>query len=133
VTATLEKPSTVEEDIRQQNRDAIEAFVMPKPEIGQGVTWYSSGTRSGPGEMAFVLEVGRRNIVLQRASGTAEASVRHVDDPKLQLNEEQRATGAWDFTKRDKQLDRLLVEMTDLKERVKTLEDLLNEPAKKSK
>lgn len=120
MTATLEEPRV----------DPVAAYEMPRPVLGQGVTWYSMGTRSGAGEMAFVIHVGKRNIVLSRASGLAVESVRHIDDPKLQMNSEQRANGAWDFTDRDKQIDRLLADATALAERVKTLEELLDSPKK---
>jgi hypothetical protein len=132
--------ATVEEEIRQQNRDAIQAYEMPRPCPGQTVTWFPSGSRDGKGENAQVLSAGKRNIVVLRASGGAMESVRHVEDPKLKLSAEQRASGAWDFTERDKKLDTMQKEVggyaamfTALELRVATLEELLNEPAKKGK
>ncbi len=125
--------ATLEEEVRQQTRDAVQAFEMPRPCPGQTVTWYPSGTRDGRGENANVLNSGKRNIVVMRASGQAMESVRHVDDPKLKLSSEQRESGAWDFTERDKQLDKMQKDFTALQLRVATLEELLNEPAKKAK
>ncbi len=134
MTATLEAPvvetiSSEQADKDKRNKEIAE-FVMPRPNLGQAVTWFPSGTRTN-GEMAYVLTIGRRNLVVQRASGIAMDSVRHVDDPKLSLSVEQRASGAWDFTERDKQLDKLQATVELLQARVVTLEEFINEPAKK--
>jgi hypothetical protein len=123
--------ATIEDEVRKIKQDEIEAFTMPKPCLGQSVTWFHSGTRTGLGEIAWVLKAGHRNIVLQRASGLAVETVRHVADPKLQLSVEQRESGAWDFTDQDKKSlanEKLLAELV---ERVKTLEEFINEPVKK--
>lgn len=123
--------ATLEDEVRSSRNQEIAAFVMPRPDRGQAVTWYASGTRDGVGEVAFVLEVGRRNLVVARASGLAMESVRHIDDPKLKLSVEQRESGAWDFTERDKQLDSQREQLADLTARLTALEAFLNEPAKK--
>jgi hypothetical protein len=126
VTATL-----IEEEIRQKHNEQIAEFVMPKPCRGQAVTWYASGTRSGVGEMAFVLEVGRRNIIVNLASGVNMETVRHIDDPKLQLSAEQRESGAWDFTE-DSKIQLANVKRIDtLEAKVAALEELFREPSKK--
>ena len=132
--------ATLEEEVRAKRNLEIAAFVMPKPSMGQCVTWYSSGTRTSLGENAFVLSVGRRNLVISRASGVAMESVRHIDDPKLQLSDEQRLSGAWDFTERDKQQDKftemaasLVKQVASLVERVTALEEFFNESSKPKK
>ena len=125
--------ATLEEEIRDKTRQEIQDFVMPRPCPGQTVTWFPSGARDGKGENANVLNSGKRNIIIMRASGLAMESVRHVDDPKLKLSAEQRASGAWDFTERDKQLDTIQAKFATLEARIATLEEFINEPAKKGK
>lgn len=127
MTATL-----VEEEVRQKHDQLIAEFVMPKPCRGQAVTWYSSGTRSGTGEMAWVLDIGRRNIIVNLASGVNMETVRHIDDPKLQLSADQRESGAWDFTE-DSKVQLANVKRIDaLEAKVALLEEFLNEkPAPK--
>src|SRR5688572_8889207 len=93
--------ATIEEEVRQLKRAEIDAFEMPRPCMGQCVAWYPSGTRLNS-EIAFITRVSKKNVELQRASGTYMTAVRHIDDPKLQLNEDQRESGAWDFTEQDK-------------------------------
>jgi hypothetical protein len=117
--------TTLEQEVSEKRNEEVAAFVMTKPCRGQCVTWYSAGTRDCTGEMAFILEIGKRNVVLQRASGLAMESVRHIDDPKLKLSVDQRESGAWDFTDRDKQLDKLQATVNDLHSRFTTLETRL--------
>lgn len=112
----------VEEELRQLKREECDAFVMPRPAVGQAVVWYPSGTKESLPETAFVLRVGTKNCVIQRASGMAMESVRHINDPKLALNAFQRETGAWDFTEYDKQIQEKLGSGDSLAARVKDLE-----------
>src|SRR5690348_9004381 len=84
VNATLD---TVEQEVRQQVQQNIDAFVMPKPMRGQSVLFYRNGTKGGQPEVGFVLKVGTRNLMVNLASGLAQESVRHIDDPRLQLND----------------------------------------------
>lgn len=118
--------------------EPIVEYTMPRPCRGQAVTWYAHGTANGPGETGFVMEIGKRNIVLHRASGVCMDGVRHIDDPKLKLSAEQRESGAWDFTDESKRLlasegrlASLEGELTALRERIATMEALFNEPSKK--
>lgn len=131
---TLEAPEKIE---ATEPVDPIHSFVMPRPEIGQCITWFPSGERKG-GETSFVLNVGRRNIVLRTATGTPMETVRHIDDPKLKLNADQRMSGAWDFTDESKQAIANNKRLGDLEslcaslvERVTLLEGFFNEPKKK--
>jgi hypothetical protein len=121
----------LEDEVRQQQNELVKAFTMPKACRGQAVTWYPSGAKSSAAETAFVLEVGKRNVVLQRASGLAIASVRHIDDPKLQLSAEQRESGAWDFTDEAKQMLELQKIVKETAEKVRLLEEMFNEPKEK--
>lgn len=132
MTATIEAPV--------EAVDPIHAFQMPKPCMGQPVTWWPAGTRDLPGETAFVIRVGRRNIILRTASGVCMETVRHIDDPKLKLNSDQRESGAWDFTEHDKsqlehgkRIPALEAQVADLLARIAALEELIAEPAKKGK
>ena len=125
--------ATLEEEVRDKRNVEIAEFVMPKPCRGQAVTFYSSGTKDSVGETAFVRDVGRRNLVLHLSSGNCVDTVRHIDDPKLSLSVEQRASGAWDFTDKDKSDIARDKKLAALEARLATLEELLNEPAKVKK
>lgn len=131
--------ATLEAEVKQKLNEDISNFTMPRPSRGQCIAWYPNGTR-GDSETAFVLSVGKRNIVLRTATGIPMETVRHIDDPKLQLNAEQRASGAWDFTEHDKKMNEMTASLAGLKATVETLtarvvelEAFINEPAKKNK
>lgn len=133
--ATLEEPRklTIEEEVAEIKRAEIAAFEMPKPCLGQCVAWFPDANKSVAGEIAFVLRVSKRNIEIRRSSGTCETAVRHIDDPKLQLSVDQRASGGWDFTEHDKKQAADTALLADLAARVTVLEQFLNEPAKPKK
>lgn len=124
--------ATIEQEVEQRVREEVQAFEMPRPSMGQTVAWYPSGIKGGACEVAHVLKVSKRNLLLQRISGTCVETVRHVDDPKLKLSAEQRESGAWDFTDYDKQQAADRSRVAEIEARVKTLEELLDSP-KKSK
>lgn len=123
--------ATIEQEVKDAAREAAMKFVMPKPARGQAIVWYPHGVKDCNSEVAFVLQVGTRNIILSRASGVCEESVRHIDDPKLQFSAEQRESGAWDFTDHDKTQISHSQQIADLLARVTELETLFNEPKKK--
>ena len=124
--------ATIEQEVEQKLREEIHAFTMPKPSMGQNVTWYPSGSKSSQCEVCRVIRVGKHALMLERISGTCVESVRHVDDPKLKLRAEQRESGAWDFTDYDKAMAADRSRLVDLEARVKTLEELLEAPKKPS-
>ena len=97
----------------------VEQFRMRKPAIGQQVVWYPHADVNELPQIAFALEVGARALVLQVA-GTAIDGVRHITDPKLHMNEHQRANGAWDFPESEK-------DMAMLKHRTEQQDAKLNE------
>jgi hypothetical protein len=107
---------------------AIEAYVMPKPARGQQVLWFPHANRTEEPEIAFAIKVGTRTLVIQTAGGVSIDTVRHIEDPKLQLNEHQRLSGAWAFpegqsdAESQKQLVQLRNQMSALEQRVKALE-----------
>ena len=118
---------TLEEELHQRQQNEIAQFVMPRPCVGQSVTYYPHANPASH-ELAFVLKVEHRCVWVQRASGIAVQTVRHMADPKLQLNEHQRLSGAWDFTERDRQLDALAdyeTRMRELTQRVTAVENKL--------
>ena len=121
MNATLEAPKLIEEEVREKVQENVDAFTMPVPMRGQSVLWYRSGLKGGHAEVGFVLKVGTRNIVLNLASGLAQDTVRHIDDPKLQLSVEQRGSGAWDFTDDWKTIQALRKEVSELNASVKEL------------
>lgn len=79
--------------------ETLNSFVMPTVRQGAIVRFYPSGRRTArQAEVATVLRVSDRSVVLRIESNVRMDTVRHVDDPKLNLNRDQRETGAWDFT-----------------------------------
>lgn len=107
-------------------------FVMPVVRAGQSVLWYPKGEKlpgnKYPPEIAFVLKSGQKVVRVRTASGYVHDSVPHIADPRLTLNEDIRASGAWDHIEEDKQLR---ADILSLQTRVTALEALLSEPAKK--
>lgn len=91
-TATLE-PTPV------QNA-AMMNFRMPTIQIGQSVVWHQFGQKEhGRGEISFVIAVSPsgRTIAIRRPTGHCIEGVRHINDPKLQLDI-GRENGAWEYT-----------------------------------
>jgi|TARA_R100000808_G_C2154923_1_gene166444 hypothetical protein len=81
--------------------EEIQSFQMPSVQVGTPVEFYITGTREGTEpRIGFVLRISRsgRNVVIRTADGGHFDAVRHIADPKLQLNADQRENGAWDFT-----------------------------------
>ncbi len=80
-------------------QSAIENFQMPYVKVGQPVLWFPGGLRTGKDpHVAFVLKASQRNMSLKTIGGMRYDAVRHIDDPKLKMNEDQRENGAWDYT-----------------------------------
>lgn len=80
-------------------QEEIRTFVMPYVQVGESVMWYPSGFKSDRnGQIAWVFRTSGRNVHLATASMGIREAVRHVNDPKLKLNSDQREMGAWDFT-----------------------------------
>lgn len=81
------------------DRNVVKAdeYVMPPVRHGQVVAWYPPTGRQEP-ESAIVIRVAPRNVHLSTATRGVREAVRHVSDPKLRLNPEQREMGAWDYT-----------------------------------
>lgn len=117
----VEAPKLVEEEIRQKVQESVDSFVMPRPMRGQSVLFFRNGQKGGEAEVGFVLKVAKRNIVINLASGLAYDTVRHVDDPKLQISVEQRSGGAWDFTEDWKEIQALRKDVTSLTAQVTEL------------
>lgn len=119
-----------------QEIEALEAYRMPKPSRGQSVLWFPHANPQEVPEVAYVRQVGTRGLIIT-VSGVQYEAVRHVTDPKLKLNEHQRAGGAWDFPETDRDAAQIKTDIGTLKQRVeqleaklKTLEDLVCEPKK---
>jgi len=78
----------------------MEDFTMPHIQGGTTVLWYPFGIRDGnKPQVAIVTRVSGRNVNLfQMISGANIQHSRHIDDPKLTLNADQRESGGWDYT-----------------------------------
>ena len=91
---TLESPPTETEVIAPE-------FVMPNVTQGDTILWHKSGIRGNGtrAQTAIVLQVSGKNIDLWLlASKQFMPHVRHVDDPRLRLNEDHREQGGWEYT-----------------------------------
>lgn len=98
----------------------IEDYVMPTIHVGSPVLWYPTGLKnSRPPIVVFVNRAFHRTVNISKIRGGGETAVRHVSDPKLQLNSEQRQSGAWDFTEERLQYE---AERRDILDRLVTLE-----------
>jgi hypothetical protein len=113
--------------VTPEQKDAINAFEMPKPLKGQSVMWWPHGSRQeGYDEIAHVLKVNGRNVKLRLGDGRVMQATKHVNDPKLKLNESQREDGCWDFTDADRywrdEASKLTQAVAELTKRVTALE-----------
>lgn len=95
------------------SQEQIMNFQMPRVRHGELVAWYPTGTRSQAPEVAQVFRVSGRNVHLVTATKGVKEAVRHIDDPKLKLNSDQREMGAWDFTEAAKENAQRLEELED--------------------
>jgi len=103
-----------------------EHFEMPEVAIGTPVTFYANGMESGTEpRIGFVVRLSRsgRNLVLRAAGGGYYESVRHINDPKLQINSDHRENGAWDFTEYHKSLE---TSRKALAKRLNRIEEVMN-------
>ena len=114
--------------------ERLEAFKMPRPMLGQQVLWRKHASPTEDPEIGFVLKAGARSIRLQTASGMIVDTVRHMSDPKLQLNEHQRENGAWEFPESaglGERVAKLESTLDQLAAQVKSFRELLETPADK--
>lgn len=86
-------------------KEQIDSFQAPEVLIGQPVAYYPLAiTNSRAPSMGTVVWVGQNNRIIrivevdQHGRTLVREAVRHINDPKLKLNEDQREAGAWDFT-----------------------------------
>lgn len=81
------------------DRQRIQDYSMPQVPVGTPVIWYRYGrARRQDAMIGYMIHCGARNATIFLANGRRMDAVRHVDDPKLDLNVDQREQGAWDFT-----------------------------------
>lgn len=79
--------------------ERMTSYKMPAITAGTIVRYFPSGTRTARRpDIAQVKTVSERSVVLVLTWGQQIDTVRHVDDPKLTLNADQRENGAWDYT-----------------------------------
>lgn len=80
------------------DRSAIDAFEMPHVRPGATVLYHPQGMRTRHQSVATVIRCNRRGAMVKTAEGHIREAVRHIDDPKLELNADQRENGAWEHT-----------------------------------
>lgn len=83
----------------------INAFVAPAVLVGQDVVYYPMAhVNSRRPSLGKVIWIGQNSRIVnihevdQHGKTLVREAVRHISDPKLKLNEDQREAGAWDFT-----------------------------------
>jgi hypothetical protein len=100
-------------------------FEMPKPGIGDPVTFYPKGnTSSANATIAFVTEVGNKCIRVTSLGHVGYEGVRHVDDPAAKRSREIRESGLWDFPAAQR---KMLAEIDEVRIRCEQLEERVNE------
>ena len=104
-------------DAPQDLMERVNAFRPPRPARGQQVLYYPHASRSDQPEVAFVRAVGQRSLVLN-INGQPRDGVKHIDDPRLELNADQRADGAWDFAENDRDIAARAARLTPQQHRV---------------
>ena len=95
-------------------QEEILLFEMPGIDLGTPVEYFPNAVRnSGEPRLGFVVRVSRtgRKVVIRTTDGGCFDAVRHIDDPKLKLNQDMRENGAWDRTEYDKELNKRLESM----------------------
>lgn len=101
-SAVLEAPfeGVVKTDQEPPLQPVQRAYEMPEVEIGDVVRFWPDGQRNkSRGELGscFSISQNGRNINIRiLSSGQARYGVRHIDDPRLNDNQEMRAEGAWE-------------------------------------
>lgn len=121
--------------------NAGRSFRQPNVAVGSFVRFYNNSIESpGNAICAVVTKVQSSSItVLAFGPGGARnyPGVKHVSDPRLQMSEDQRASGSWDYS--EDFFDRLsfesalLDEIDDLRSRLGVIEDAAKIPRKPSK
>lgn len=88
---------------QEQQEQKPEPFVPPDVKVGQDVVFLPMATRNSRiPSIGKVIHNNGNVITLYEVTPTGGSlvreSVRHIDDPKLEMNQAQRENGAWDYT-----------------------------------
>jgi len=112
-------------------QEQIISFEMPKVKAGTAVLFYPTGRADSHLTVAFLVRTSRtgRNVMLKTVDGHVYDAVRHVTDPKLDINSDHRENGAWDFTDEHKQTRK---ECAEILSRIERLELALTPKTKKA-
>lgn len=73
-------------------------YTMPEIREGAPIRWYRTGTAVRDSILGFVTRVRHRSVSVWLTTGLRYDTVRHLSDPKLKANSDQREQGAWDYT-----------------------------------
>lgn len=119
-----------EVELSEAEHARLEAFDMPEVYQGATVLWYRHGTKeAGTPETVTVIRVRQRAIGVRLADNSTVLGVRHIDDPKLTVNEHHRENGGWDHSDDHKfwkgTAQTMAAEVADMKAKVAALEDLV--------
>lgn len=97
----------------------LDTFKPPRVRFGQPVAHYPKGLRDANRrpDLGWVIRVMERYVHLYVVASSGGPMVlecvRHVDDPKLTLNDDQRVNGAWDFTDYDRDMNEWRAEVDE--------------------
>lgn len=84
--------------VAEMTEKEVNEFKMPEIQQGAPIRWFRYGTARDTSILGFVQKVKARSVTVWTTEGLRYNNVRHISDPKLRLNREQREDGAWDFT-----------------------------------
>lgn len=104
--------TAIESGVVPITQEQVAAFKMPQVLPGTAVFWYKNALKSSDPQIGYVLKCASRSVQLYIPRTNQIMYVcRHVDDPKLRLNSDQREDGAWDFTDEYREIKRFREEI----------------------
>lgn len=106
--------------------ELVADYTMPEVRRGKVVEYFKFGSLNPVPETATVETVVADQISVRTRHGIFYDSVRHKDDPRLELNPEWKKAGTWDFSPEDKlqrgETAALKARVAQLESRIKALE-----------
>lgn len=84
--------------VAEDREQEIINYKMPEIRVGAPVLWFANGSAMKEAILGWVTKLGHRGIRVHLCTGVWYDSVRHMSDPKLKMNQDQRENGAWDYT-----------------------------------
>lgn len=112
---------------RPEPLDSTEPWRCPEVNAGDTVAFWRHGTAEGAYEPAVVTRVnteGDGNIIVSTITrgnsylNPIDATILHVDDPRLEDNPSLARNGVWDIRPKDRMRDRIVERCCEMMDRV---------------